>query len=89
MINKDKRLLESLVSKYGQSYIRKQINEHADRTYTYNVAFTDFTDEEGLPLSVKCTVDGRYKRLFERMLRNAQHDYVYNANGLDNDFELE
>lgn len=88
MIRNDRALLEKLVSKYGKDNLIKKVNENYGKEYRYNVAFLDFRDEEGLPITVECVVDARYSREFEKFLKFGQDDYIYNATGLDNDFEL-
>ena len=88
MIRNDRALLEKLVSKYGKTNLIKKVNEIYGKEYHYNVAFSDFRDEEGLPMTVECVVDARYSREFEKFLKFAQDNYIYNAMGLDNDFAL-
>lgn len=89
MNSKDKMLLENLVTKYGSKNVLNKINEGYNSVFSYGVAFSDFCDEEGLPITIKCEIPAEYRREFEIFLQENQHNFVYKACGYNNNFELD
>ena len=89
MNSKDKMLLENLVTKYGSKNVLNKINEGYNSVFSYGVAFSDFCDEEGLPITIKCEIPGEYRREFEIFLQENQDNFVYKACGYNNNFELD
>lgn len=66
--------------------LNTSINEA--REEVYSVAFTGFTDSEGLPIAVKVTIPKENAKDFEKYLQKEQDNTIYNADGLTNNFEL-
>lgn len=89
MNSKDKMLLENLVTKYGSKNVLNKINEGYNSVFSYGVAFSDFCDEEGLPITIKCEIPVEYRREFEIFLQENQDNFIYKACGYNNNFELD
>lgn len=67
-------------------HLNNYINEA--REEIYSVAFIDFTDNEGLPVTVKIYVPKENTKDFEKYLEKELDNTVVHASGLTNNFEL-
>lgn len=66
----------------------KNLNEllKEGRQITFNVAFNDFVDNEGLPIGVNIIVDQQYASQFDEFLAKEEANIFAHAGGMTTEY---
>ena len=72
-----------------KNYLSESLNVNEAKKEAYTVAFTDFVDEDGVPITTTIYVPKEYKTEFEKYLQNEVDNTIYNAEGYTNNWELD
>ena len=86
-IKKHKELKENRKKK--KNYLSESLNVNEAKKEAYTVAFTDFVDEDGVPVTTTIYVPKEYKTEFEKYLQDEAGNTIYNAEGYTNNWELD
>lgn len=72
-----------------KNYLSESLNVNEAKQEAYTVAFTDFVDEDGVPITTTIYVPKEYKSEFEEYLQDEVGNTIYNAEGYTNNWELD
>ena len=72
-----------------KNYLSESLNVNEAKKEAYTVAFTDFVDEDGVPVTTTIYVPKEYKTEFEKYLQDEAGNTIYNAEGYTNNWELD
>lgn len=82
-----KEAKEVSLMNYLNESLGKPVNEAKEEAYS--VAFNDFKDKEGIPITTVVYVPREYAKDFQKYLEKEAGNSVYRAQGYTNDWELE